>query len=382
MANTPPSTVPTGTLGATDSVMVALFQQFLQNQTQSTAAQASKRQLPVIEKIKRQEDFPVWRDKLVRVLKRHNLDKYVLTDVPQPESHTELKQWLDDRADVDDYLQAAVGDLKIWTILKGMGWNSTDLDPKKTFDKLTQYFERGSVDGNATLNQELATIRRDKFASMEAFQARINYLKNRLQAEGSAFRMPDEGYIWMTLKGIAYEYPDLYNRCTIAMQNKTLTWSTLMEELQCIAVTENMKPALTTIKIDRKDDNATTANSKKSSSRGTCDICKKSIFRDGRHCNGCGSHISKKAEECWWCDPEKAPDSWHNKETARLKKAERQRSTAAPLHQQSGIANASTSKPPTETLMNANGSKSVLYTTNLLRLPTDMSFFQEGPQRK
>jgi len=171
----------------------------------------------VIEKIKRQEDFPVWRDKLVRVLKRYNLDKYVLTDVPQPESHIELKQWLDDRADVDDYLQAAVGDLKIWTILKGMGWNSTDLDLKKTFDKLTQYFERGSVDGNATLNQELATIRRDKFASMEAFQARINYLKNRLQAEGSAFRMPDKGYIWMTLKGIAYEYPDLYNRCSIAM---------------------------------------------------------------------------------------------------------------------------------------------------------------------
>ena len=91
MANTPPSTVLTGTLGATDSVMVALFQQFLQNQTQSTAAQASKRQLPVIEKIKRQEDFPVWRDKLVRVLKRHNLDKYVLTDVPQPESYIELK---------------------------------------------------------------------------------------------------------------------------------------------------------------------------------------------------------------------------------------------------------------------------------------------------
>ncbi|KXX82432.1 hypothetical protein MMYC01_201625 [Madurella mycetomatis] len=202
MVDTPLSSI---SVGATDNAMMALFQQFLQNQAQLIAAQASKRQLPLIEKIKRQEDFPAWRDKLIRVLQRYDLDKYVLTD------------WLDDRADVDDYLQAAVGDLKVWTILQGMGWKAIDLDPKKTFDKLTQYFEGGSIDGLVTLLQEFATIRRETFASMESFQARINYLKNRLQAEESAFKMPDDGYTWMTLKGIAHEYPDLYNRSVIAI---------------------------------------------------------------------------------------------------------------------------------------------------------------------
>ncbi|KAK4118108.1 hypothetical protein N657DRAFT_584220, partial [Parathielavia appendiculata] len=51
---------------------------------------------------------------------RYDLDKYILTNVPQPEDPTELKQWLDDRGDVDDYLQAVVGGLKVWRYVQGM----------------------------------------------------------------------------------------------------------------------------------------------------------------------------------------------------------------------------------------------------------------------
>ncbi len=36
-------------------------------------------------------------------------------------------------------------------ILKGMGWSAEDMDPKKTFDKITQYFEKGSADSNVKL---------------------------------------------------------------------------------------------------------------------------------------------------------------------------------------------------------------------------------------
>ncbi|KXX82431.1 hypothetical protein MMYC01_201624 [Madurella mycetomatis] len=79
-----------------------------------------------------------------------------------------------------------------------------------------------------------------------------------------------------------------------------------MEELQRIAVTENAKPALTTVRIDRKDDKPTTinandsvtnTNNKRPPYRVTCSICKKSIFRDHRHCKACGNHILKSAED-------------------------------------------------------------------------------------
>ncbi|KAK4243606.1 hypothetical protein C7999DRAFT_36047 [Corynascus novoguineensis] len=364
MANTPGSTVPTGTSDATETAAVALLQRLL-------ASQPSKRQLPLIEKIVHPEDFSVWRDKLLRVLQRHNLDRYVLTDVPQPENYIERQQWLEDRADVEDYLQAT---------------RASDLNPKSTFDKLTQYFEEDTLDSQGSMMHELATIRRATFASMDAFQERVSYLRDRLQPEGTPFRLPDEGYMLMTLRGISHEYPDLHHRCMASLENKTLTWTALMREFQRIATTENARPALTTVQIDRKDDRSsantitTNTSKRKTPYRGTCGICKKSIYRDHKHYKRCDSHILKSVDDCWWCDPEKAPDTWQNKEAARLKKAERQRSTTAPLYQQSGVANAPTSKSPNPA--KTDYPKSVLYTTSLLRLPTDMPSFQEGSQRK
>ncbi|KAL2192535.1 hypothetical protein P885DRAFT_27796 [Corynascus similis CBS 632.67] len=376
--------MPTGTLGPTEETVTTVVQQVL-------AAQAGKRQLPFIEKIRDREDFPTWRNRLIRALKRQKLDKYILTDVPRPEDPIEEQQWLEERADVDDYIQAAVGDLKVWKRLEGLGWDAFDIDPKKTFDKLTQYFEDDTLNSQSKMMREFSNIRRDMFASMDAFQERINYLKNRLQANGSLFKLPDEAYILLTLDGIAHEYPDLHHRCIISLENKTLTWSILMRELQRIATSESANPALTTVQIDGKDDrtkannNSTTptnTGNKKAPYRGTCSICKKTISQKQKHCKGCDSHILKSVDECWWCDPEKAPDMWKHKEAARLKKAERQRSTTAPLYQQSGVANASTSKSPAENTANSDNSKSVLFTTSLLRLPTNMPSFQKGPQRK
>ncbi|KAK4243033.1 hypothetical protein C7999DRAFT_45058 [Corynascus novoguineensis] len=168
MANTPTSTLPTGMLGPTESTIMAIVQQVL-------AAQAGKHQ----------EDFPAWRDRLLCVLGRYGLDKYVLADVLQPENPMEVKQWLDDRADIEAYFQA----------------KARDLDPKKTFDKLTRYFENGLADG----------------------PSRVNYIKDRLQTDESLYNLPDGGYAWLVVKGIAYEYPDVYNRYAMALQNKTLT---------------------------------------------------------------------------------------------------------------------------------------------------------------
>ncbi|KAK4251291.1 hypothetical protein C7999DRAFT_28021 [Corynascus novoguineensis] len=258
MANTPTSTVPTeDTLGTTNNDIIALFQQFLQNYAQLNGG---KRQLPPIYPLETQEDFPMWRSRLLSVLERHGLDEYILTDVPRPESPIERRQWLEDRADVDDYLRAAVIDPNVWNSLEELGWKATNINPKSTFDMLTHYFEDNTLDGQFTLLQELTTIRRGTFASMDAFRRRVNYLKIRLQSEESVFKMPDGGFMLLTLRGIAHEYPDLYYQCINAYENKTLTWSTLMLEFHRIATAESKKPALTTIRIDRENGSTINTN--------------------------------------------------------------------------------------------------------------------------
>ncbi|KAL2138075.1 hypothetical protein VTI28DRAFT_7501 [Corynascus sepedonium] len=81
----------------------------------------------------------------------------------------ELGEWLEERADVDDYIQAAVRDLKVWKRLEGLGWDTFDIDPKKTFDKLTQYFEDDTLNSQSKMIREFSNIRRDMFASIDAF---------------------------------------------------------------------------------------------------------------------------------------------------------------------------------------------------------------------
>jgi hypothetical protein len=112
-----------------DQVM-QLFRSFLQqqkemmNELQKNRPQ-DNRVIPMVDKLKRQEDFPVWKDKVINSLRRHKLDKHILTDVPAPKADPELAQWQLDRMDVDNYLQQAVSDINVWNRLRGRGWTAT-----------------------------------------------------------------------------------------------------------------------------------------------------------------------------------------------------------------------------------------------------------------
>ena len=231
--------------------MMAMFQQFLKAQTESQkyttqllqaqsqtmAASAPSRKIQTIDKLTKQEDFPVWRDDIFRVLKRVGLEGYITSDVPAPEGEAAKVQWNIDRADVEEYIRAMVPGQRVWSLIKGMGWNPREGDPKKTYDMVAKYFEQSSSDSNVKMAQELANIRRSKFGKMEAFQVRVNYLRDRLN--DTAFKMSDDAYIWFCLKGIEKEYSSLYDRMVNSMESGNLTWGDLMIELQCLAVSKN-----------------------------------------------------------------------------------------------------------------------------------------------
>jgi hypothetical protein len=118
----------------------------------------------------------------------------------------------------------------------GMGWCRADTDPKKTYDLLTQYFEKGTATSNYELLRELVNIRRGSFDKMASFQERINYLRQRL--ENSPMKQGKEAYLWCALQAIEKEYTDLYNRAVVKMQAGTLEWGDLIAEFRQLAVTE------------------------------------------------------------------------------------------------------------------------------------------------
>ena len=63
-----------------------------------------------------------------------------------------------------------------------MGWNEEEEDPKKTFDFVIRYFESGAVDGYVRFLQELTSIRRENFDSVEAYYNCVGYLRDRLDS--------------------------------------------------------------------------------------------------------------------------------------------------------------------------------------------------------
>jgi hypothetical protein len=358
---------------------------FLKLQTQTALAQ---RKLPMIDKLYKAEEFPVWRDKLIRVLKRHDLDKYILTDMEEPEGDDEKQQWKTDRADIDDYIQSVVPGNKVWMILRGMGWDAQAMDPRETYLKLVQYFEKGSADSEVKMLQEFASIRRESFDKMENFQMRVNFLKERL--DKSVFKMEEPAYTWLAMKGIMTAYPDLYSRCVTNIQTGIIDWGDLMAELQELAVTEAAQPAMSSVKFNTKDkkntDNNntptnTSADSKsgdppttgRSRERENCKICNRNVWKGSKHCKGCNAH--HQSDDCWKCNPGKAPEWW-------LKKtSESSSSTTGPLHQQSGVANPpGPAKPanvnPSNLLFTTNHGNDDDHNVNMVAINPD---FHQGP---
>jgi hypothetical protein len=245
------------------------------------------------------------------------------------------------------------------------------------------------VTSNYDMLKEFVNIRRESFDRLDTYQQRVNYLRQRL--DKTPFKMEERAYVWLALQGIAKEYPDLYNRSLTNIQADRLTWSDLMAELQQLSVTEAAQPAMTSVKLDKKTSTTNRGNNNSnhadndagSEDRVTCSVCNRSIWKDTKHCHGCGWH--NRGDVCWRCEPEKAPDHWKQKKQWLRKKAKNQTSTTGPLHQQSGNANPSSDTDPLRSTLKKTDdgdTKKILFQTSSMALTAmDVSAFREGPQR-
>jgi translation initiation factor RLI1 len=145
-------------------------------------AKREKRVKAEFEKVPNLEkkDFLTWRDKLLTSLKGAGLDNYIKEVVPEPEDTKEKQQWQYDRIDIDNFIQSTVTDIKVWTALKGQGWNVVDQNPKSTYDHLAQHFDKLTAKATYNLAAEMFPIRRENYDKFATFQNRLNYLYQRL----------------------------------------------------------------------------------------------------------------------------------------------------------------------------------------------------------
>ncbi|KAK3307368.1 uncharacterized protein B0T15DRAFT_554063 [Chaetomium strumarium] len=153
--------------------------------------------------------------------------------------------WVKECAVIEDFLRSVVPGPAVWSALKRMGWDSEARNPKKTFDKLTDYFTKGTDQDEILLHQQFVNIRRANFDRLEDYLMRVNYLRCRLNS--TDFKLNDKAYVLLTLQGIATEYPDLYEK--YAKELKSLKWESLMRKLYIVAVREDART-----RIDQEQD--------------------------------------------------------------------------------------------------------------------------------
>jgi len=62
-----------------------------------------RREIPSINKISKEEDFPVWQGNLIYMLNQFDLTKFINSNVPEPAETAACVTWAEDRTAVDNY---------------------------------------------------------------------------------------------------------------------------------------------------------------------------------------------------------------------------------------------------------------------------------------
>jgi hypothetical protein len=175
----------------------------------------------------KEEDFPIWRHRLIMACEEANFHEYILSEVPKPAGVAEKSKWKKDRAAIDEYIRKTVPDRAVWATLEAMGWDITEQNPKSTFDKLTQYFNEDTHEVNYLLCRELFTIKVEDYDKFSAFLDRLNYLRQRL--DHTEFKVTERAAIMCAIKAVATVHPDLY-RELMRVDINQLSWVDLMDE--------------------------------------------------------------------------------------------------------------------------------------------------------
>lgn len=181
-------------------------------------------------KLTKAEDFFRWKDQLFMALRLEGLERFVLEFVLEPDGVYEKSQWEFYRTAVDSLIQDTVADDIQRNCLERLGWDRREIDPKGKYDLLVRVFELGKPNDAIRLLNEFGTIRRASFEIALDYVRRINYIRDRLNGSGT-FKMSDEAYLWMAIKGLQLDRKYLYLHFRVRMDEDELTWAEFTREM-------------------------------------------------------------------------------------------------------------------------------------------------------
>ncbi|KAN0071038.1 hypothetical protein V8E54_011203 [Elaphomyces granulatus] len=304
---------------------------------------------PEIPRLKGEKNLDAWKLILRRTLASYGWLEYITTDVPEPDDATEKRQWTSSRNNVNLLLSASLTEHETYQTMINNGWDPDEPDPKRTYDKVLVAIPRIAEDTVGVLMEEYAGIRRRNFDSFQKFLDRLQYLKNRLKSID--VDMGPKAHLWIALIAVKDDYKENYLLWCRDMKSNALTWNSLMEEFSAITAREKVDINMVSIKTATSGTRITQSQSSNPSGgrsdnprkRMHCNKCNRNVNETHSHCDTC--QRCRPDSVCWVCEPEKAPDSWPGKNEA-LQKKQDQRSTTAPLHQNSGLGTPSTTAAP------------------------------------
>ena len=189
-------------------------------------------QLPKVPFLKGEENLEEWKDILIDTLTIQDLDKYILTDIPEPQDQDGKLKWRVDRAKVMLIIKGSI--THVSKLLESAGWNRfEEKNPKTLYDLIQRAIPRVSADAAGDLVSEFGRINIQSFDSLYAYQIRVQYLKRRTNE--LECRFDNKACIWFTINSLRESYEQWYTFLVRDMNKGILTWESLMAEMHAEA---------------------------------------------------------------------------------------------------------------------------------------------------
>ncbi|WPJ62476.1 hypothetical protein SMAC4_09717 [Sordaria macrospora] len=189
-----------------------------------------------------------------------------------------------------------------------------DKDEKYLFDFIRNSISSVTNDAKSDVLDEYQTIKCSSFATLEAFLMRWQTLRKRVKDVG--YIIDDKVELTNLFNAVKRSFPHEAMLWAADMNKNELTTMSFLARLSTLANTQknytNMVAAKLEVKTKETKEIKTESNGDE---RVACNVCGKKVYKGLKHFS-CGHHRVPGTPDCWWCDPDKAPDTWINKKNA------------------------------------------------------------------
>jgi hypothetical protein len=144
------------------------------------------------EKLDRANNFRAWRYRVNLLLEEHELDKFIIEEVQEPQGD-EAKEKYKDMVRAKRIIADSIKDHLLHHI-------SSLSSPKRMIDTLTHLFEGSNINRRMTLRSQLKNVKMQNSKTIHSYFSRVNQIKEQIEAIGDS--VEGEEMVMTTLNGL------------------------------------------------------------------------------------------------------------------------------------------------------------------------------------